>query len=102
MGAFRTYAKNREGDSPLLKGPTLQSDQTPILLCYQCKERLNTVTLVLRRHASQMEAAFGLIRNNATEQQLDDARTNLLASVSEAQTAWDKYTAHLREHGIIK
>jgi hypothetical protein len=75
---------------------------SPVLLCYQCKERLNKAALALRRHASQMESAFDLMRSSATEQQLDDARTDLLASVSEAQTAWDEYAAHLREHGIIK
>jgi hypothetical protein len=74
---------------------------SPILLCYGCKDRLNTATLALRRHAAQMESAFELIRSSPAEQEVEAARTELLASVSEAQTAWDEYTAHLREHRII-
>jgi hypothetical protein len=48
-----------------------------------------------------MEAAVQLTRSNPTEQQLEDARTNLRESFIQARAAWEHYTSHLREHGIL-
>jgi hypothetical protein len=48
-----------------------------------------------------MEAAIQLTRSNPNEQQLDDTRADLRESFNQAQAAWDEYSAHLREHGIL-
>ena len=73
----------------------------PIRICHGCAERLTTASNALRRHASQMQAAIQLTRTRPTEQQLEDARTNLRESFNQAQAAWDEYSAHLMEHGIL-
>jgi hypothetical protein len=47
-----------------------------------------------------MEAAIQLVQSHPNEQ-LNDARADLRESFNQAQAAWDEYTAHLAEHGIL-
>jgi hypothetical protein len=48
-----------------------------------------------------MESAIELTQSDPTGQQLMDAGTNLRESFIQARAAWEQYSAHLGEHGIL-
>jgi hypothetical protein len=56
----------------------------------------------MRRHASVMERAITLAKGVAplTAEQRQDYTLNLVATLNDAQGAWDAYREHLREHGL--
>ncbi len=55
----------------------------------------------MRRHASLMDRAIYMATGGSTEEQRQDVGANLVATFNEAQSAWDAYREHLREHGIL-
>ena len=55
----------------------------------------------MRRHGSQMAAARELAKTDLSEEQRQEATTNLVASFNEAQRAWNAYRDHLRDHGLL-
>jgi hypothetical protein len=72
------------------------------IICLGCKKVLDEASNAIRRHASLMEMVFGFVRKGvATEEQVSDFRTRLVASFNEAQLAWDAYREHLSEHGLL-
>ena len=73
---------------------------SPTRLSYRCNAKLTAASNALRRHSSEMEAAIQLVQSHPNEQ-LNDARADLRESFNQAQAAWDEYTAHLAEHGIL-
>ena len=70
--------------------------------CYGCEELLTQASYAMRRHATLMTGAIELSRNREpTEEEEQDFREWLIASLNEAQAAWDAYREHLREHGLL-
>jgi hypothetical protein len=55
----------------------------------------------MRRHAEEMRIAISSVQTSLTEDQVDASKIKLIASFHDAQSAWDAYRAHLREHGIL-
>lgn len=70
-------------------------------LCPSCEQLLATASSAISRHAKEMHAAISLVHTIPTEPQVDEYKTKLIESFYEAQSAWDAYRAHLREHGIM-
>jgi hypothetical protein len=52
------------------------------------------------RHAADMNKTISL-KTDMTEEQVDHYKNRLITSFNEAQSAWDAYRSHLREHGIL-
>ena len=50
-----------------------------------------------------MNCATQLLVSNGggSEEQRQDFKARLLASLNDAQSAWDAYREHLREHGLL-
>jgi len=55
----------------------------------------------VRRHAEEMHTAISFVQAGITEEQVDEHKIDLIASFNNAQSAWDTYRSHLREHGIL-
>lgn len=55
----------------------------------------------MRRHASDMHKAIFLFQTDITEEEVDKYKIRLIASFDDAQSAWDAYCSHLKEHGIL-
>ena len=72
-----------------------------IRICPVCEQSLTTASNAMRRHANDMHAAVSSLQTDLTEEQVDEYKIRLIASFNDAQTAWDAYRAHLREHGIL-
>jgi hypothetical protein len=62
---------------------------------------MSQVANAMRRHGSQMAAARELAKTDLSEEQRQEATTNLVASFNEAQRAWNAYRDHLRDHGLL-
>lgn len=73
----------------------------PIRICPGCEESLATASNAIRRHAEDMRAAISSVPAQLTEEQIDQYKIKLIESFNEAQSAWDAYRAHLRQHGIF-
>ena len=73
----------------------------PIRICSGCKESLDTASNAIRRHADDMQTALSLVPSELTQEHIDRYKIKLIASFNEAQSAWDAYCDHLREHGIF-
>jgi len=54
----------------------------------------------MRRHAADMHRAISH-KADMTEEQVDDYRNRLITSFNDAQSKWDVYHSHLKEHGIL-
>jgi hypothetical protein len=48
-----------------------------------------------------MRSAISSVQTGLTEEEIDQYKARLVASFNEAQSAWEAYRAHLREHGIL-
>ena len=72
-----------------------------IYLCPGCEELLATASDAVRRHAVEMHTALSLVQNELTDAQVDEHKVRLIESFYAAQSAWEAYRAHLREHGIM-
>jgi len=56
----------------------------------------------MRRHTADMAKAVDWARSdNPTEEQRQEFKTRLMASLNDAQSAWDVYREHLIEHGLL-
>ena len=53
------------------------------------------------RHAEEMPTAISLVHTDLPEAQVDKYKTKLIESFYDAQSAWDAYREHLKEHGIM-
>ena len=73
----------------------------PIRICTGCEQRLEAASNAMRRHAEDMHTAISSVQTKLTEEEIDHYKLRLVASFNEAQSAWDAYRAHLREHGIL-
>ena len=74
-----------------------------IRLCGDCDRKLLDASTTLRRHASEMNRALQLVRaGSVTEDQVQDLRNNVWASLNDAEAAWDTYRQHLIEHGLVR
>ena len=73
----------------------------PIRICHECEQLLTTAANAMRRHASDMHDAISLVQTDMTEEQEDKYKIGLIASFNNAQSAWDTYRSHLKEHGIL-
>lgn len=80
---------------------TILAVMPTIRLCPDCEQLLATASDAMRRHAEDMHTANSLARTGLAESQVDDYKTKLIESFYEAQSAWDAYRAHLKEHGIM-
>jgi hypothetical protein len=72
-----------------------------IRLCPSCEQFLATASDAMCRHAEDMHTAISLVDTGLTEPQVDEYKTKLIESFYDAQSAWDSYRAHLKEHGIM-
>lgn len=77
-------------------------DMHPARICTGCQTRLNDAAKAMRRHAQEMNTAFYLLeRDDALPaEQRQEFTTRLIESLQEAQSAWDTYCEHLKEHGL--
>ena len=83
------------------KSSNLTSD-LPIRVCLDCDKLLTEASDAMRRHAGDMTVGMFLIhRGDLTEETRQDFKTRLVASFHDAQSGWDAYRKHLREHGIL-
>jgi len=73
----------------------------PIRICHECEQLLTTAANAMRRHAEEMHTAISFVQAGITEEQVDEHKIDLIASFNNAQSAWDTYRSHLREHGIL-
>ena len=73
----------------------------PIRVCHGCEQYLTTASDAMRRHAEDMRSAISSVQTGLTEEEIDQYKARLVASFNEAQSAWEAYRAHLREHGIL-
>lgn len=73
----------------------------PIRICPGCEQSLETASDAIRRHAVDMHTALSLVPSDLTEEQIDQHKIKLIESFNEAQSAWDAYRDHLREHGVF-
>ena len=73
----------------------------PIRICPGCEEYLTTASEAMRRHAEDMRNAMSSVQRELTEEEIDQYKVRLIASFNQAQSAWEDYRAHLREHGIM-
>jgi hypothetical protein len=74
----------------------------PIRVCLECDKLLTEASEALRRHAGDMTVGMFLIdRGDLTEETRQDFRTRLLTSFHDAQSGWEAYRKHLKEHGIL-
>jgi hypothetical protein len=73
----------------------------PIRICAGCEQSLTAASDAMRRHAQAMQTALSLEPAHLTDEELDQYKIKLIDSFNEAQSAWDAYRAHLREHGIL-
>ena len=55
----------------------------------------------MSHHAEEMHTALSLVHTGLTGPQVDEHKTKLIESFHDAQSAWDAYRAHLKEHGIM-
>jgi hypothetical protein len=57
----------------------------------------------MRRHATVLSNAIDLARSDAptAEEQRENFKSALVASFNDAQSAWDAYRDHLKEHGLL-
>ena len=76
----------------------------PIRICADCEPRLNKAADAMRRHAREMDTALYLLRKGdaAYEERQQEVSGWLVQSLQEAQSAWDAYCKHLKEHGLNK
>ena len=71
-------------------------------LCNQCEQLLIAAANARRRHSAQVTETLELRKTEIeTEEVLRERRARLLASLDEAQAAWDCYRGHLVQHGIL-
>jgi hypothetical protein len=74
----------------------------PIRVCLDCDKLLTEASDAMRRHAGDMTVGMFLIhRGDLTEEARQDFKARLVASFRDAQTGWDTYRNHLKEHGIL-
>jgi len=74
---------------------------SPIRICHECEQFLTTAANAMRGHAEAMRAAISFVQTGKTEEQVDEYKIRLIESFNDAQSAWDAYRSHLREHGIL-
>jgi hypothetical protein len=72
-----------------------------VLICRGCEERLTKASNAMRRHASVMYTAIQLVQSGRTEELKKDFTVSLLATLMDAESAWDTYRKHLIEHGLL-
>jgi hypothetical protein len=70
------------------------------IVCSVCDERLTSACDALRHHATLMYTAIELAHSVGTEEQRKYYRDSLVASFTDAQSAW-AYREHLIEHGLL-
>ena len=73
----------------------------PIRICDECEQLLTTASNAMSRHTKAMQAALSGAQTDLSEEQVDKYKLDLIRSFNNAQSAWDAYRAHLREHGIL-
>lgn len=72
------------------------------IVCHGCDERLTNASNAMRHHASVMHRAIELAKvDSLTEEQRKDFTDNLVATLNDAQTAWDAYRSHPIKHGLL-
>jgi hypothetical protein len=84
-----------------MHSPKTDDAKARIRSCDNCDHLMNNAAYAMRRHETQMAAARQLAKTDLSEEQRQEAITNLVASFYEAQRAWNAYRDHLREHGIL-
>ena len=77
------------------------ADMPPIRVCPGCERYLTTASDAMRRHAEDMRSAISSVQTGLTEEEIDQYKVRLIVSFNAAQSAWQAYRAHLREHGIL-
>jgi hypothetical protein len=72
-------------------------------ICAQCEQWVTEVSYAMRHHAAQMTAAISLARDYEAqaEEQRQELTAKLVASLNEAQSAWDAYCEHLIQHVLL-
>lgn len=71
------------------------------IMCHSCEKRLTDASNAMRHHANVMHAAIQWARSGGPEEQRKDYNDRLVASLNDAQSAWDAYRQHLIEHGLL-
>ena len=84
-----------------MESPRTNDVTARIRSCDGCDHLMSQVANAMRRHGSQMAAARELAKTDLSEEQRQEATTNLVASFNEAQRAWNAYRDHLRDHGLL-
>ena len=74
----------------------------PIRICAGCEPRLNKAADAMRHHVTEMDTALYLLRKGdaAYEERQREVSDWLVQSLQGAQSAWDAYCEHLKEHGL--
>jgi hypothetical protein len=73
-----------------------------VVVCGECKRKLDLASLAMRHHAGVMNRALERAHSGSlTEEDFKNFQSELWASLHDAETAWDTYREHLREHGIL-
>lgn len=71
------------------------------IVCQGCDERLTATSTAMRRHATVMHEAIELAQADfLTDEQRKNFTASLIATLNDAQSAWDAYRSHLIEHGL--
>ena len=72
------------------------------IICPQCEIRLGQASDAMRHHAALMHTAIELVKSREpTEEEQQNFGTRLVASFWDAQSAWDAYRDHMKEHGYL-
>ena len=71
------------------------------IVCQGCEKLLTDASYAMRHHANVMHAAIEWARSEGPEEQRKDYNDSLVASLNNAQSAWDAYRQHLIEHGLL-
>jgi hypothetical protein len=73
----------------------------PPVICHGCEQKLNRAISAMRRHLSAMTRAVHAVRNGPTDEQKRTLKEMLVISLHDAESEWDSYRSHLREHDLL-
>jgi hypothetical protein len=74
---------------------------TDIPLCNDCDQRLAAASNAIRLHSTVMRAALEAAKVGLDKEHRKYFRNDLVHSFRAAQSVWDGYREHLKEHGLL-
>ena len=74
-----------------------------VIVCGECARKVAHASAALRRHAALMDRAIHRAQSGSlTEEEHQNFRAELRASLNEAEAVWDSYHQHVKEHGAAE